>query len=56
MPSRRRAGELDGVVFHCTPLVNKSLRAVRLAKEWLDRNGDVRFGSAEIKLSEIKQR
>ena len=29
---------------------------VQLAKEWLDRNGDVRFGSAEIKLSEIKQR
>lgn len=46
-----RAGELDGVVFHCTPLVNKGLRAVKLAKEWLDRNGDVRFGCGRFPTS-----
>ena len=34
------AHEIDGLVFHCTPLVNKGLEAVDYARRWLDRHGE----------------
>ena len=34
--------EIDGFVFHCTPLVNKGLEAVEYARAWLARHGDER--------------
>ena len=34
--------EIDGLVFHCTPLVNKGLEAVEYARAWLARHGDER--------------
>ena len=32
-------GEIEGMIFHCTPLVNKNLRAVEYAKEWIAKHG-----------------
>ena len=33
-------GEIEGMIFHCTPLVNKNLQAVEYAKEWIAQHGD----------------
>lgn len=30
-----RKGEIDGTIFHCTPLCNKNLEAVEYAKKWI---------------------
>ncbi|MGI6573051.1 MAG: hypothetical protein ACOX19_06485 [Fermentimonas sp.] len=38
-----REGEIEGMIFHCTPLVNKNLRAVEYAKEWIAKHGDERI-------------
>lgn len=35
-------GEIEGMIFHCTPLVNKNLQAVEYAKEWIAKHGDER--------------
>lgn len=35
-----RKGEIDGMIFHCTPLVNKNLAAVEYARRWLAAHGD----------------
>ena len=35
------SGEIDGLVFHCTPLVNKNLEAVEYARKWLKDHGEV---------------
>lgn len=32
-------GEIEGMIFHCTPLVNKNLKAVEYAKEWISKHG-----------------
>ena len=37
-----RSNKVDGLVFHCTPLVNKNLEAVEYARSWLDKYGDIR--------------
>lgn len=36
--------QIDGFIFHCTPLVNKSpkIEAVEYARDWIRRNGDLR--------------
>lgn len=34
--------QIDGLIFHCTPLVNKNLKAVEYAKEWIAKYGDER--------------
>ena len=36
-----KAGEIQGVIFHCTPLVNKNLEAVEICRKWLEKNGDI---------------
>ncbi len=35
-----RHHEIDGLIFHCTPLVNKNLEAVEYARRWLAEHGD----------------
>ena len=35
-------GEINGCVFHCTPLVNKNLAAVEYCRAWLRANGSIR--------------
>ena len=35
-----KRGEVDGFIFHCTPLVNKNLEAVEYARGWIDRHAD----------------
>lgn len=37
-----RSGEIDGLVFHCTPLVNKGLETVEYARNWLAKHGEER--------------
>ena len=37
-----RMGEIEGLVFHCTPLVNKHLEAVDYCRDWLTRFGKTR--------------
>lgn len=34
-----RNGEIRGVIFHCTPLVNKNLEAVEICRKWLEEHG-----------------
>lgn len=34
-----RAGEIEGLIFHCTPLVNKNLEAVEYCRSWLAQHG-----------------
>ena len=36
-----RTREIDGLVFHCTPLVNKGLDTVDYARRWLDKYGEL---------------
>lgn len=33
-------GEIDGMIFHCTPLVNKNLEAVNYSRKWIAEHGD----------------
>ena len=35
-----RRGEVEGFVFHCTPLVNKNLEAVEYARCWIDEHAE----------------
>ena len=35
---------IDGVIFHCTPLVDMSLDAVRISREWIRENACKRWG------------
>ena len=37
-------GVIEGVIFHCTPLVNKNLEAVKMAKDWIAKHKDDVFG------------
>lgn len=41
-----KAGRVDGFIFHCTPLCNKGLAAVDLARDWIAKHGDERWGRA----------
>jgi hypothetical protein len=34
------ANQIDGLIFHCTPLCNKNLAAVNYARDWIQKNGD----------------
>lgn len=36
---------IDGVIFHCTPLVDMDLDAVRVSKEWIAANAKRRWGA-----------
>ena len=38
-------GIIEGMIFHCTPLVNKHLEAVEMAREWIRRHKDDIHGS-----------
>lgn len=40
-----RKGEVEGLIFHCTPLVNKNLEAVEFAKRWLKEHAHEKFAS-----------
>ena len=35
-----KAGDIEGLVFHCTPLVNKGLEAVNYCRDWIARHRD----------------
>lgn len=35
-----KEGQIDGMIFHCTPLCNKGLPAVEYAKKWIAEHGD----------------
>ena len=35
---------IDGVIFHCTPLVDMELDAVRVAREWVRENKERKWG------------
>ena len=51
-----RRGEIEGLIFHCTPLVNKRLEAVEYAREWFAAHGGERHGCDRplfVGLSEI---
>lgn len=37
-------GEIAGVIFHCTPLVDMELDAVRVAREWIRENKERKWG------------
>ena len=34
-----RNGTIEGLIFHCTPLVNKNLEAVEYCRSWLEQHG-----------------
>lgn len=34
-----KEGQIEGLIFHCTPLCNKGLAAVDYAREWIARHG-----------------
>ena len=40
-----RTGAIHGLVFHCTPLVDTELEAVKMAKEWIRRHGEDEWGT-----------
>jgi hypothetical protein len=33
-------GEIEGMIFHCTPLCDMNLEAVEWSKKWIARHGD----------------
>lgn len=33
-------GEINGMIFHCTPLVNKNIEAVNYARSWIAKHGN----------------
>jgi len=35
-----REGQIEGLIFHCTPLCNKGLAAVDHARDWIARHGE----------------
>jgi len=35
-----KKGEIEGMIFHCTPLCDMKLEAVEWSKEWIARHGD----------------
>ncbi|MEO6807790.1 MAG: hypothetical protein ABI353_01575 [Isosphaeraceae bacterium] len=35
-----KEGQIEGMIFHCTPLCNKGLTAVDHARDWIARHGD----------------
>ena len=35
-----RSGEIEGIIFHCTPLCDMKLEAVEWSKEWIARHAD----------------
>lgn len=35
-----KEGQIEGLIFHCTPLVNKNLKAVDYARDWIAKHGD----------------
>jgi len=35
-----KQGQIEGLIFHCTPLCNKNLAAVEYAKNWIAEHGD----------------
>ncbi|MDO5566118.1 MAG: hypothetical protein Q4G59_05630 [Planctomycetia bacterium] len=35
-------GDIDGLIFHCTPLCNKKLEAVEYARQWIAEYGDTK--------------
>lgn len=37
-----KAGQIEGMIFHCTPLCNKGLAAVDYARDWIAKHGDDR--------------
>ena len=37
-----KEGQIEGLIFHCTPLCNKGLAAVDYAREWIARHGHER--------------
>lgn len=39
-----RQGVIQGMIFHCTPLVNKNLEAVKMARDWIREHKDDLFG------------
>ena len=39
---------IDGVIFHCTPLVDMDLDAVRLSREWIRAHARERWGAGTI--------
>lgn len=39
-----RAGEIEGFVFHCTPLVNKGFPEVEMTRRWIIEHGNEKFG------------
>ena len=42
-----RCGEIDGVIFHCTPLVNKNLPEVEMCRRWIAEHGQERIGKCD---------
>lgn len=42
-----KEGRIEGMIFHCTPLCNKNLAAVNLARDWIGRHGNQHRGAAE---------
>jgi hypothetical protein len=39
-----KAGQIEGMIFHCTPLCNKGLAAVDYARDWIAKHGEDRRG------------
>ncbi len=39
-----KEGQIEGMIFHCTPLCNKGLAAVDYARDWIAKHGDDRRG------------
>ena len=37
-----KRGEIEGMIFHCTPLCNKNLEAVAFSREWIQKHGQER--------------
>ena len=39
-----RCGEIDGVIFHCTPLVDKNIPEVEMCRKWIADHGQEHIG------------
>ncbi|HPW74793.1 MAG TPA: hypothetical protein PLJ32_02330 [Kiritimatiellia bacterium] len=50
-----RAGEVEGFIFHCTPLVNKNIEAVELARRWIIEHGNEKHGGGEQRVPPIPE-
>ena len=40
-----RAGAIQGLVFHCTPLVKRGLAAVEVSRRWIAEHAVLHWGS-----------